>query len=286
MPAPVEPHAPSVRPPLARALHAVPRRWGDARAALGLVVLGGLALTAIGVLLFAWLASFVVAGRTQRVDDAVMRWIGAHRIGWLEAAALELTFLGTATVVITIAGVAALFLVLSRQRTAAALLLWASIGALVLNNVVKLAFDRPRPQLFAWGTHASTTSFPSGHAMGAAAIYGTVAWLAARMTPRRGARLAIHLAAAAVVLVVAASRLYLGVHYPSDVIAGLMLGFTWAAFCAASLEAWAWMRRRRGTRRRAGDAPEDAGDPGPAGAGAPRAGAQPRPFTQRSNSRS
>jgi undecaprenyl-diphosphatase len=122
---------------------------------------------------------------------------------------------------------------------------------------VKLAFDRPRPQVFTWGTHAATTSFPSGHAMSAAAVYGTIAFLAARLAHRRAVRIGVHGAAAVLVLAICFSRIYLGVHYPSDVVAGALLGAAWAAFCAAVLEAAAWAARRRGGRRpggRSGDA--------------------------------
>lgn len=220
-------------------------RGRDLRGALGVVVLAGGVVAAAGVLAFAWLASFVRGGRTQAFDDAVLRWIGAHRIAWLEAAALEVTFLGTGTVVVVMAAVAALFLGLLRQRTAGWLLLWATVGALVLNNLLKSVFHRPRPRLFAWGTHALTTSFPSGHAMSAAAVYGTVALLAARLTPHRGVRAAVYAVCGVVILLVCGSRLYLGVHYPSDVAAGLVLGLSWAGFCAAALEAAARSRRRR-----------------------------------------
>ena len=229
------------------ALRAAGSRVRDWRTAVGLVVLAGACIVVAGVALFAWLAHGVVAGRTQAVDEAVLRWVGAHRgAPWLEGLLLEVTFLGTMTVVLTLAAVVGLFLTLARQRAAAALLLWATVGAVLLNNAVKLAFDRPRPQLFTWGTHAATTSFPSGHAMSAAAVYGTIAFLAARLAHRRAVRLGVHLVAACLVLAICFSRIYLGVHYPSDVVAGALLGAAWAAFCAAVLEAAAWAARRRG----------------------------------------
>ncbi|MGZ8458438.1 MAG: phosphatase PAP2 family protein [Gemmatirosa sp.] len=243
---------------LVGALRLLRARLHNLRTALGVVVLAGAALAALLGVGFAWIAHRVRAGSTQAFDEGVLRWVAAHRIGWLESAMLELTFLGTGTVVVTIAGVAALFLALTRQRTAAALLLWSTIGAILLNNVLKAAFVRPRPELFTWGTHVRTTSFPSGHAMSAAAIYGTVAFLAARLARTRRARLAIHAVAALIIVVVAASRVYLGVHYPTDVAAGLLVGLAWAAFCAAALEAGQYLGGRR--RRAAPDAASDASD--------------------------
>jgi undecaprenyl-diphosphatase len=223
------------------------------RAALGAVVLAAAAAAGLLAVVFAWIANRVRAGSTQAFDEGVLRWVGAHRIPWLEATMLELTFLGTGTVVVTIAGVAGLFLVLTRQRTAAALLLWSTLGAILVNNILKSLFVRPRPELFTWGTHVRTTSFPSGHAMSAAAIYGTVAFLAARLATRRRTRTAIYVGAALIICLVAASRVYLGVHYPTDVAAGLVVGLAWAAFCTAALEAAQQLSSRR-RRARAGSA--------------------------------
>jgi hypothetical protein len=86
-------------------------------------------VAAAGLLGFAWLAARVRVGATQPFDDAVLRYLGARQVGWLAAAMLEVTFLGTGTVVGMIAAVASLFLALTRQRTAAWLLLWARWAA-------------------------------------------------------------------------------------------------------------------------------------------------------------
>jgi len=250
-------------PLLVAAVRRAGARTRGARQALGLVVLAGGLMAAVGVLLFAWLAARVRGGTTQAFDESVLRYLGARQMPWLSGAMLEITFLGTGTVVAMIAAVAALFLALTRQRTAAWLLLWATLGALVLNTLLKHLFDRPRPRIFSWGTHALTTSFPSGHAMSAAAIYGTVALLAARLARRRGVRAAVYAACSVVVALVAFSRLYLGVHYPTDVLAGLVIGAAWASFCAAALEA-VWQtrqRRRRGDPSGAGDEDDDQAAP-------------------------
>ena len=231
------------------------------RAALGAVVLAAAVAAALLSVVFAWIANRVRTGSTQAFDEGVLRWVGANRIPWLEATMLELTFLGTGTVVVTIAGVAGLFLALTRQRTAAALLLWSTLGAILLNNVLKMLFVRPRPELFTWGTHVRTTSFPSGHAMSAAAIYGTVAFLAARLAKQRRTRVAIYAGAALIVCLVATSRVYLGVHYPTDVAAGLVVGLAWAAFSTAALETGQQLAARRRRERSA-----TADTPGPADA--------------------
>ena len=106
-----------------------------------------------------------------------------------------------------------------------------------LDTVLKVRFDRPRPQVFTWGEEVSSASFPSGHTMSATIVYSTVAYLAARLQRRRWARSATLLLAALIIVLIATSRMYLGVHYPSDVLAGAIVGLAWAAFCMATLEA-------------------------------------------------
>jgi len=94
-----------------------------------------------------------------------------------------------------------------------------------------------REQIFLPEVHTVSSSFPSGHAMSAAIVYSTVAYLAARLHKRRWARWLVMTAAFAIIAAICISRLYLGVHYPSDVVAGLAIGLAWAGFCMATLEA-------------------------------------------------
>jgi membrane-associated phospholipid phosphatase len=112
----------------------------------------------------------------------------------------------------------------------------STIGGLLLNMVLKLGFDRPRPQFFDWGTHAMSSSFPSGHAMSSAIVYPTVAYLAARVQKSWWARLVTLGFAGMLVLLICLSRVYLGVDYPSDVAAGVVVGLAWSAFCMTTLE--------------------------------------------------
>jgi undecaprenyl-diphosphatase len=237
-------------PSLAATLAAVARRLRDLHAAAGVVLLAGAAVAALGIVAFAWVAAHVVAGRTQAFDEAVLGALARHRVPWLQALMVDVTLLGATSVVVGIAAVAALFLAITRHRDSAMLLLASTVGAQLLNDVLKRAFDRPRPHVFDWGTQVATTSFPSGHAMSAAAVYATVAYLAARLEARRAVRVATYVAAALVILAVGFSRLYLGVHYPTDVAAGIAVGWSWAAFCVATLEAGQRYRSRRVRPRR------------------------------------
>jgi undecaprenyl-diphosphatase len=171
----------------------------------------------------------------------------------------QITALGTGTVVLMIVAVAALFLVLTRHKYSAILLLVATAGGLVLNLILKLHFNRPRPTIFVPEVHAVSSSFPSGHAMSAAIVYGTVAYLAARLHRSGWARALVMLAAAIVILMICISRLYLGVHYPSDVAAGVVIGLAWAAFCMATLEAIQKLGARRDPKILESEEPAPAG---------------------------
>src|SRR6266542_2649893 len=149
---------------------------------------------------------------------------------------IAITKLGNVTVVLMIVCVAGLFLTLTRHKYSALLLVVATAGGLVLDAVLKLQFERPRPHILTWGTEAGGWSFPSGHAMSATIAYSTVAYLAARLHRRRWARWLTMPVAMLLILVICGSRVYLGVHYPSDVLAGIIIGLAWAAFCMATLE--------------------------------------------------
>ena len=218
------------------ALRRTAGRAATLRATLGIVLLGGILIAILGTAAFAWMASHVRSGSTQAFDVAVLEWLGARRSPIVDQAMLEITFLGTGLVVLVIVGVAALFLYLTQHKYSAWLLLASTAGGIVLNNVLKLGFSRPRPQVLEWQAHVMSSSFPSGHAMSAAVVYGTVAYLAARLQQRRWARVLTLLVAAIMIVLICVSRLYLGVHYPSDVIAGVLVGLAWAAFCMATLE--------------------------------------------------
>lgn len=214
-------------------------------ATFGIFLVAGASVAIAGTWAFAEFAGHVSSGATQRFDDAVLRWLAEHRPPMIEPVMLEITFLGTGSVVATIVAVSALFLWLSNHKYSAALLIVATFGGILLNNLLKVGFGRPRPQIFEWATDVVSWSFPSGHAMSSAVVYGTIAYLAARLQRRTWHRVVTMLVAALLILLISASRLYLGVHYPSDVAAGVIIGLAWAAFCMATLEAIQLYARRR-----------------------------------------
>jgi undecaprenyl-diphosphatase len=240
---------------LFKTLRFIARRVNDVYAVVGIFIVLGSALALAAMWTFVEIAGQVRQGTTQAFDVAVLRYIEQHQTPFLDRAAIEVTFLGTGVIVMAIVLVSGMFLWLTKHKHSALLLIVATVGAILINGVLKAGFDRPRPQVFEWGQHTVSSSFPSGHAMSAATVYMTVAYLAARLQRRRISRVLTLIAATIVVVLIAVSRLYLGVHYPTDVAAGVVMGVAWAALCMAMLEATLLYGRRRSATMRAAEAP-------------------------------
>jgi undecaprenyl-diphosphatase len=243
-----------------RALRFIGKRAHNAYAIFGIFLLSGAAIAVVCTWVFSELAEKVRAGSTQGIDDAVMHWIAAHQYPALQSVMLEITSLGTGVVVSMIVFIAGMFLWLNQHKHSAILLIAATLGGMLLDNLLKIGFNRPRPQVFQWGTYAFSSSFPSGHAMSSIIVYGTVAYLAARLQRNVRSRVLTMAIAALLIALICASRMYLGVHYPTDIAAGLIIGLAWSGFCMAVLEAAQLYAKR--------NAPEMLKDEAPAPPGA------------------
>ncbi|MGA0594367.1 phosphatase PAP2 family protein [Enterovirga sp. CN4-39] len=150
---------------------------------------------------------------------------------WLEESARDFTGLGGHAILglVTLATLG--YLLMTRRRGAAALVFFAVAGGMVVSALLKLGFERPRPDLVPHGVRVYTASFPSGHAMLSAVTYLTLGALLARVhKPRRVKVFFLGLAVVLTVLI-GLSRIYLGVHWPSDVLAGWCVGACWASLC-------------------------------------------------------
>ncbi len=212
--------------------------------AVGAFLSLGLMLVLLTGAIFALLAALVVREATYPADEAALLWLDARRTEGLDKVMIEITALGSGTVLVIVATIASVFLWVTRHRYSAALLWIALLGGFLLNYVLKEIFGRARPEVFEWITHAGHLSFPSGHAMNAMVGYGTMAYLVARLERQRRLRRFTWGCAALLILLIGLSRPYLGVHYPSDVIAGYVIGFAWAAVCALGIEAVRYFRER------------------------------------------
>ena len=158
--------------------------------------------------------------------------------GPLLATARAVTLLGEPVLLTVVAALLVGVLYRTGHRRLAAFVLVARVGAMLLSTGLKLAVDRSRPVFDEPIATALGASFPSGHALGSAAFYGSLAVLLLPYAAKRA------LAAAAVLAgAVAASRVLLGVHFPSDVTAGLLIGWGWVALCTAVFAVW---RREEG----------------------------------------
>jgi undecaprenyl-diphosphatase len=231
-----------------RGLRTLGVRANSFYATVGVFLIIGVVIAIAGTLAFAEVGEWVQKGVTQQFDVAVLQWMHQHNTPLLTQLSVELTYLGTGTVVMMIVAVAALFLWHTQHKHSARLLLAAVAGNIILNGMLKLVFHRARPTVFEWQTTAVSSSFPSGHAMSATVCYGTVAYLVIRLQKHRWSRVLTGIAAVVLILLICATRLYLGVHYPSDVIAGMLVGLAWAGFCMATLEASLVIARRRAPR--------------------------------------
>jgi membrane-associated phospholipid phosphatase len=179
------------------------------------------------LVLFAHLVEDYLTGDPiVRWDVHFARWLHAHSNPTLVSVADVVTYLGNSVfLLVLVAGL--MVALLRRNRVNDALLIgFAFAGAEVLNAMLKLAFHRPRPELAF--VHLDTYSFPSGHATAATAVYTLLAWLAVRRLGSWRLRLAVGFGAAVVIATVDFTRLYLGVHYLSDVLAGTAAGLAWA----------------------------------------------------------
>lgn len=231
----------------------------NAYTVFGIFLLSGAAIAIVCTWAFSELAERVSRGTTQPFDNAVMQWIAAHQNKLVQEIMLEVTALGTGAVVAMIVFIAALFLWLNQHKHSAILLLVATFGGIILDNLLKIGFNRPRPHVFQWGTYAASSSFPSGHAMSSVIVYGTVAYLAARLQRNARSRWLTLIFAAFVIAWICSSRMYLGVHYPSDILAGLIIGLAWAGFCMATLEAIQLYAKRNAPQMLKDEAPAPKG---------------------------
>jgi len=190
------------------------------------------------LLVFLKLASEVMEGETLAFDKRIVlafrkaddpsRPIGP---AWMASSMMDLTALGGPTVIgLAVVAIVGFLLLQTRYWTALFILVTAASGEAV-SYVMKTAFYRPRPDVVPHLREAFSTSFPSGHAMQSAIIYLTLGAMMMRLAERRLTKIYCFASAAMLTFLVGLSRVYLGVHYPTDVLAGWIVGLIWASIC-------------------------------------------------------
>ena len=198
-------------------------------------VLAGVLMLVASIWAFFELADEVQDGDTHRFDEAVLLSmrnpadltdpIGP---GWIEEIGRDVTALGGIAVLVMIVLAVSGYLLLRRKNRAALWLMLATGTGIMLSNLLKMGFDRPRPDLVPHGSIVYTASFPSGHSLMAAVVYLTIGALLARVERRRRLKVYVLTLAILLTLLVGVSRVYLGVHWPTDVLAGWTIGAAWA----------------------------------------------------------
>lgn len=218
----------------------IPALWRRIRDEGG-VLLAFLILAALA-LFFLKLASEVMEGETLAFDRFIMQWMRDHAGGpAMRTTMLDLTALG-GTAVLTLVTIAVTgFLIVVRKSATAGFVALSVTGGALISFGLKLIFSRPRPDLVEHLVYVDTSSFPSGHATNSAVVYLTLGMLLASTQERHGPRIYLISAAILLTLAVGISRVYLGVHWPSDVIAGWCVGAVWAGLCGIAGQ---WLQRR------------------------------------------
>jgi undecaprenyl-diphosphatase len=197
---------------------------------------------------FLLIAHEVADGEHLALDKAIMhsvQTVGSNRPDgtvWLAELARDVTALGSMIVLSALTMLVTGFLALSRRFGAALFLIIAAAGGQILNTALKLVYGRPRPETALRWLEIDSLSFPSGHATSSAVIYLTLAVLLARLTDNKERKAYLIGSALLLSFFVGLSRVYLGVHYPTDVVAGWALGIAWAQLC--------WFAARAIGRRR------------------------------------
>ncbi len=167
---------------------------------------------------------------------------------WVESVSVDITALGGVAVLTLLTVLVLGYLLLQRRWGSAGLLLVATVGGTVLNQGLKHVVDRERPQVVPHLTEIAHSSYPSGHSMLSAIVYLTLAVVLAQTIESRRGKVYVIAAALLLAFLVGVTRVLIGVHYPSDVLAGWTAGTAWAVLCW--LAAW-WLGRRGMLRRQA-----------------------------------
>jgi undecaprenyl-diphosphatase len=207
-----------------------------------------LGIIALGVLVFAFIADETFEGEARGFDESILLALrepgdASNPIGpiWFEHAVADITALGGYVILSLIVVGVAIYLLVSGRRANALLMIGAVGSGTVLSETLKLGFARPRPDLVAHLAEVQSASFPSGHAMISAIAYLTLGVLLTRTHKQRRTKFLIMTYAILLTLMIGLSRIYLGVHWPTDVLAGWALGAVWASLWW--LLAW-WLQRR------------------------------------------
>jgi undecaprenyl-diphosphatase len=219
----------------------MPGGWAALRRHTGLLVGGGVALALAAS--FVAISQELAEGELVKLDGRVLVAFEAIRTPWRTALALDVTALGSGPVLGMVTTLLTLVFLRMRKPHSACWMVAAAAGAAGWTSLLKHVFERRRPTEVGAIAAATGYSYPSGHSLASAAIYATAAILLAAHARGRADRVLIGACTLCVMAAIGASRIYLGVHYPSDVLAGFCAGLSWA-LCLAAVASWVERRGR------------------------------------------
>ncbi len=194
----------------------------------------GLASCLVILLVLSKLFNEVIEREAFAFDTSFLLWLHQFANPNLDIVMLTITRLADPEVVVSIAVISLGILWWQHYRQEAKIFALACLGAAILNTGLKLLFSKPRPQLWPRLISETSFSFPSGHALGSLVFYGLIAYELATHYPKFSQM--IYSLAVGVIVAISISRLYLGVHWPTDVIAGGCIGFLWLMLCITMLK--------------------------------------------------
>lgn len=212
----------------------------------------GFVMMLVATCIFGGIAAGLNTTSIQTLDDTVVRALRsstdpATPIGpdWFKELARDFTALGGYGVLSTITILVTTFLHLERRPARARFVVITVVVAYSMSMVLKGIVDRPRPEIVPWLSHVHSSSFPSGHSMMSAVVYLSLGLMLSDLTERRLVKTFVVVAPLTISAIVGFSRVYMGVHYPTDVVAGWWLGISWALACWLAVRRWRAFRQVR-----------------------------------------
>ncbi|MEG4585581.1 phosphatase PAP2 family protein [Microcoleus sp. MOSTC5] len=210
------------------------------RSLISIIRLAGLAVAALAMWGFATIAEEVLEKESYAFDTSILLALRKLHTPLRDQIMLGFTFLGEPNLLLVICLMLGIVLVARNHRSEATTIAFAGAGAIGLNLLLKKLFARARPQLWERVVDVKFYSFPSGHAMISMVIYGLLGYFLGSRFPKQ--RWSIYSLTVVLIAAIGLSRLYLGVHWPTDVIAGYTAGLVWLITCIITLEIWKELR--------------------------------------------
>jgi len=205
----------------------------------------GLLMMLTGLAVFVALAAQLGTPSVQRFDETVVRSLRntedlAQPLGpdWFKELARDFTALGGYGILSTITILVTTFLHLERRPARAHFVVVAIVAGYSLSMTLKALIARPRPDIVPWLSHVHSSSFPSGHSMMSAVVYLSLGLMLSDLTSRRLVKTFVVVAPLTISSLVGFSRVYMGVHYPTDIVAGRWLGISWSLACWLAIRRW------------------------------------------------